>query len=192
MSDVPHLDFTVRHHWHDLNSHPIGPSKYIELVQEPLFVANKANARLKSFGQRGPKRRFGGKQWDEVKAFEESIGIACAAALADRPEWQRRVFNGPCRATFAVVIVLEFGARDVRVKATKGRRPYIRRDTAKRRYEACDVDSVKAILDGLEGYAFPNDAQVDRLSVEKVERKGDVLGDIIHIRVKLLTGEEAA
>lgn len=184
----PPLEFTIRKHWHDLDAHRIGPARYVELPGLPFYLANKANARIVAVG--GKRRRaFGGKQWNEVKEFERSVACATAHAIESSPAW---LDSRPDVHAYRLELVLRYGDRIVQRRSTPKRRGGPQRMTAEHRCRRHDVDSVKAILDGMIGSAFVDDAHVLELEIRKEARTDGELGDEVGVRLyHLQTGGAA-
>ncbi len=165
-----------------------GSTRHILVAREPLYVVNKAN-----LGDRD--RRRGSPRWQDVIAFESAIRMSAELGLA-----KQGITDWPLEARgFDVHVHLEFGDRLVVVDGRKadarrrakgippkpGRKIHTRRDRAATRCDAYGVDSIKAVLDALEGVLYVADEQATSQSSRKSAREGDVVGDRLTITIQL-------
>jgi hypothetical protein len=177
------------------------------LTVEPLYIVNKAN-----LGD--CDRRRGSERWQEVLAFEAAIRLTAAKAKRQQALdlWPMDALG------YHVHIAIEFGDRLIVVDGRKAarkraknsrermaidfswnesatfhvepkaRKPHTRRDRAERRCAAYGVDSIKAVLDALEGVVYHADEQAGGQSSSKVARPDGRLGDRLRIRIELSAG----
>lgn len=151
----------------------------------PLYVANKSNVRLVGKG----RYRYGGAKWDEVKAFEAVIRRAGLTAALEARTWLPDGMAWPLDAReYHAVVVLQFGLREWVYSPRSGQK---RRRSSRGALARCrqhDVDSVKSILDALNGIAFKDDSQITHLHVRKTARSpledgSYPLGDRVLVKV---------
>ena len=163
------------------------------LTTDPLYVVNKAN-----LGDRD--RRAGSERWQELLAFEAAVHLSAHGALRAQglEDWPTDARG------YSVDIKIEFGDRLVVVDGRKAnarrrrkgipsrpRKPHTRRDRAESRARAYGVDSIKAILDALQGVVYDADEQAESSSSRKVAREGEIVGDRLTISVRLENGTDA-
>lgn len=138
-----------------------------------LYLANKANKSDRT------RMRQGSDEWQRIRDFELAIRAAGFQVLGQQdaalPQWDIDARR------YHVAILLEFGDRTLTIPATPGRPRHTRRQTAASRAKCHDVDSVKSVLDALQGVLFANDNQVVTLHLEKAARVDGLEGDRVTI-----------